>query len=182
MRTGVPTRTDWRRRKYPYGVWNESTVRELLISEASVGTWHYGKKKRIDEPDAYGANGKPKVRYVPRPRSEWIPVAIPAIVDRELWQIAQERLSENKAKARRNRKSDYLFASMASCDACKGAYVGNHGERAYERRFYVCRSHSRLVEKCTMPAFRELEIDMVVWPWIKQIATHFERVEATLQQ
>jgi hypothetical protein len=33
-----------------------------------------------------------------------------------------------------------------------------------------------------MPVFREREIDMVVWPWIKEIATHFERVEATLQQ
>ena len=33
-----------------------------------------------------------------------------------------------------------------------------------------------------MPVFREREINMVVWPWIKEIATHFERVEATLQQ
>jgi hypothetical protein len=33
-----------------------------------------------------------------------------------------------------------------------------------------------------MPVFREREIDMVVWPWIKEITTHFERVEATLQQ
>lgn len=33
-----------------------------------------------------------------------------------------------------------------------------------------------------MPVFRECEIDMVVWPWIKEIANHVERVEATLQQ
>jgi len=181
-RDGVPTRTDWRRRKYADDVWSESTVRELLKSEVSIGTWHYGKKKRIEEPNSFYANGKPKVRYVPTPRSEWIAVSIPAIVDRELWQTAQERFSENKIKATRNRKNKYLFSGMMICAACKGAYIGNHGERGYERQFYVCRGHSRIADSCTMPVFREHEIDMVVWPWIKEIATHFERVEATLQQ
>jgi site-specific DNA recombinase len=45
-----------------------------------------------------------------RPSTEWIPVRVPAMVDADLWQMAQEQLAANRARAiRNNTKHQYLL-------------------------------------------------------------------------
>src|SRR3954467_6731617 len=72
--------------------------------------------------------------------AEWIAVAtVPAIVDREQFERAQERLAYNQRMARRNnRVHDYLLRGLVSCGHCRRACSGRHVWRGYD--YYVCRT------------------------------------------
>jgi site-specific DNA recombinase len=53
---------------------------------------------------------------VTRPREEWIPIEVPAIIDQETWDQAREQLQRNKERAaRNNKKRDYLLKGLLVC-------------------------------------------------------------------
>ena len=75
--------------------------------------------------------------------AEWIAVAtVPAIVEREQFERAQERLAYNQRMARRNnRVHQYLLRGLVSCGHCRRACAGRHVWRGYD--YYVCRTRTR---------------------------------------
>ena len=115
------------RKKGGRGKWSPTTVRSVISNTKYKGIWYYGKtrKKRVD-----GTN-----KQMPVPQSEWIAVPVPAIVDEETWERAQIRLAQNKQRAKRNTKRQYLVSSLVFCPCgrrWRGAYK-NHLKRAYYR-------------------------------------------------
>lgn len=53
------------------------------------------------------------MKLVTRPKSEWIEVEVPALVDETTWHQAQERLKLNQKFAQRNNKKHfYLLRSL----------------------------------------------------------------------
>lgn len=75
--------------------------------------------------------------------TEWIAVAtVPAIVSREQFERAQERLAYNQRMApRNNRVHQYLLRGLVSCGRCRCACAGRHVFRGYD--YYVCRTAAR---------------------------------------
>lgn len=134
------------------GEWSTATVHRILKTETYCGTWHYGKKKnnRPNDPE------------------HWIGVSVPAIVDRETWELAHVRLEENKVNSRRNLKHEYLLSKRVVCQ-CGYKMSGRCGHNKY--RYYYCPSgrldHSS--HSCTLPHFRADKVDAVVWDWVKSI-------------
>jgi hypothetical protein len=60
-----------------------------------------------------------------RPREEWIPVQVLAIVDPELWELAHAQLARNRAQARRNNtKHAYLLRGLLICGRCGRRLIG----------------------------------------------------------
>ena len=56
--------------------WDITKIRRIIKSETYAGVWHYGKESdKIDNP---------------------IPVEVPAIVSREVWETAQIQIEKNK--------------------------------------------------------------------------------------
>lgn len=109
------------------GAWSPSTIRRIASNPVYKGVWYYGKTRR----QRVGG----RMRQVPTPESEWIPVAVPAIVDTKTWEWAQTRLAENRQRAKRNRKRDYLLQGMVFCP-CGRRWIGrykNHLKRGYYR-------------------------------------------------
>jgi site-specific DNA recombinase len=174
----VPTRGDepgGNRRKYPAGVWAESVINKMLQSETYIGTWYYRKTKCVPVP------GRDKSKQVPAPREDWLSVPVPAIISEDLFKAVRYTAERNAALAQRNRRYTYLFSGMLSCDVCKRSYVGQLSDASTPR--YRCGSRrSRYTYLCEMPNFSEAEIDAVVWPWITEITTDFDKVERTLLQ
>ncbi|MBV8613849.1 MAG: recombinase family protein [Acetobacteraceae bacterium] len=74
--------------------------------------------------------------------AEWIAVAtVPAIVDRERFERAQERLAySQRMAARNNRVHEYLLRGLVSCGHCRRACAGRHVWRGYD--YYVCRTRT----------------------------------------
>ncbi len=57
-----------------------------------------------------------------KPRSEWIELPCPRIVDDATFAKAQELIEKNKAM--KNNKVSHPFAGLVKCDACGRSYVG----------------------------------------------------------
>jgi len=98
-------------RKAAPAVWSPNTIIFIIGNEAYAGTWLYGAR--------VGTNGKKL-----RPRSEWIRIPIPPIIEPDIWEAAQEQRKQNQELAKRNRKNDYLLAGRIRC-ACGYSMTGS---------------------------------------------------------
>jgi len=58
-----------------------------------------------------------------RPQEDWIPVRVPALVDPEVWEMAQQQLARNRERAQRNNtKHYYLLRGLLTCGRCGAAW------------------------------------------------------------
>lgn len=112
------------------GIWNDSTVRGILMNETYCGVWRYGKTK--------SAGRQGNVTRSKQGVENQVAVAVPAIIDRETWERAQERRAYNKRMAQRNCRHDYLLRGMIRC-GCGKAMVGDTVRGPYS--YYCCTSH-----------------------------------------
>jgi site-specific DNA recombinase len=124
--------------------WSRSTIRGIFKNPAYVGN-AYGhctqlvpaKARRSPlEPVGAGLTAKR------RPEEEWIPVSVPEIVERETFDLVQEKLSHNRRFASRNNRSHrYLLRGLVSCGACS---KGSNARTSWDgRSYYVCRGTQR---------------------------------------
>ena len=138
------------------GEWCPTTVRKMLSNTVYKGVWYYGKSrwKKV--------NGK-SVR-TSMPQSEWIAVPVPAIVDEEMWERAQECLLRNKQMAKRNTKRDYLLRGMIFCP-CGRRWTGRFKVRP-PTAYYLCPSTEAEPwrEKCDARfSIRQDVLEPAVW-------------------
>jgi site-specific DNA recombinase len=144
---GVPARRS--------GKWNRSVIHKMLQREAYAGAWYYGKHRWVNEGG--------RKRMVRNPKDYWISVAIPPIVERETWLLAQRQLQENRENASRRKKYDYLLTGHISC-TCGGKV---YGESRKQRNgsvilYYRC-------SKCDLPFFHASQVDSVAWEWVRAL-------------
>ena len=74
---GVPSPTGSR------GIWGTSTLSKLLRNEAYIGRVYFNRTEAVPDPRP----GR-RSRQVPRPREDWITIAVPAIVDDQTFEAA----------------------------------------------------------------------------------------------
>jgi site-specific DNA recombinase len=168
---GVPTPGELNpgyHRKRETGMWQTCTVLSIIANEVYAGVWRFGV--RIGD------------SRNTRPPEEHIPVAVPAIVDRGLWEAAQAQRKHNKQFSRRNAKHDYLLSGLIRCgcgSALCGEYFSNH-------RYYTCswrNSHHTAIEErtCKARSVRAQAIEADVWDSIVGIFSDTPRLERLLR-
>jgi site-specific DNA recombinase len=153
--------------------WQTSTVGRILKTETYAGKWHYNVR------DTRQINGKQVTAR--RPKEEWIPVAVPAIIDEATFEIARERASENLTHSRRNRKHLYLFSGMLMCDGCKRLLGGTYHDTTHQR--YQCTRNCKAegARRChLLTPTRESLIIGHVWAWLVDVVDNPERTRAAL--
>jgi site-specific DNA recombinase len=126
----VPTHHDRRgttgRKIHGVGVWSTPSIGLILRNETYIGRLYWNKRKHV---------GKSAKR---RDRREWVAIQVPAIIAEELFLAVQQKIAQNKALSKRNRKHEYLFlAGRLRCGRCGG---GMSGYSAHDRRRYRCLS------------------------------------------
>jgi site-specific DNA recombinase len=143
-------------KKLPKYAWQPATIRRILTRGAYTGTWFYGK--------TIMKNGK----QVARKRSEWIPVEIPAIINRVDFDLAQARMKLNKELSIKNTKHQYLMGRRLKCSKCGYSYVGR--TRREDNQYYYCKGkEQRPTPRCDMPQLNANHINQTVWAWIENI-------------
>lgn len=144
---GIPTRSG-------SSPWRKVTIRRILINETCCGTWHYGKENK---------QGR-------TPKESHIPVAVPAIVSRETWELAQGRLENNKRFSPRNRKYHYLMASRVICGDCGYRMTGTTAKVNYY--YYRCPSglNRDCGRECHNPGFVVGVVDTKVWDKLEEVS------------
>ena len=119
---GVATRTGKER-------WDRSVIWGMLRNPAYAGTAVFGKTQVVHEPAGLNRTARLAGRTVPRqvrtqdrPREEWTGIPVPALVDEETFDRAQQRLADNKRFASRNTKVPSLLQGIAACASCGYGY------------------------------------------------------------
>jgi site-specific DNA recombinase len=132
----------------PWGLssWCLSAVRGVLTNPVYLGQV-FGNRLRARPIERRRSALRPagrggESRRVTDP-AEGIAVAtVPAIVERDQFERAQERLAYNQRMARRNnRVHEYLLRGLVSCGHCRRACAGRHVWRGYD--YYVCRTRTQ---------------------------------------
>jgi site-specific DNA recombinase len=178
---GVPTPTGGQR-------WNVSSIREMLKNPAYAGTAHANRVRTMRPQRRKSAllPVGPGASFQPRPEAEQIPIAVPAIINQEQFEQAQDRLALNQRMSRRNNTQQrYLLRGLVSCGLCKLACSGRSDHSGYS--YYLCRGKSDTLraprgERCPSRFIPTQALDDLVWKDLCDVLTHPESITKALER
>ncbi|NLO74673.1 MAG: hypothetical protein GX100_11285 [candidate division WS1 bacterium] len=151
--------------------WSRSLVHSIVSRETYTGT-AYMFKHYATEPQRGRERGDyRRVRNSSRrqrQREDWIPVRVPAIIPREVWERAGERLAQNQRLALRNTRRQYLLRGLVRCAACGQSWRGQFNTGYL---YYCCGGKRRdgrpKGERCRAKAVRVDRLEPVVWDTVR---------------
>jgi site-specific DNA recombinase len=150
--------------------WHPGVIRQILSNELYAGTWHYGKHAGIEPKSPRGGKRSKttKSSRERRPRSEWLSVAVPALIPQELYDAVHAQLERNQAMSPRHTKNQYLFRGLLTCSRC-GYKMCGYTQTANRNRSYQCPGrtlrhvYSALEQRCTQPNVPLDRLETIVW-------------------
>jgi site-specific DNA recombinase len=160
-------------------LWSNAVVHRILSDSLYAGTAYANRYALVPprKPRTAGPRaGLPSCRE-PRPRDEWIPIPVPAIIDTATYQDASEQLARNSALSfRNNTRNDYLLRCLLTCRTCGFAMCGATSSGAGGRRqhrYYICHGKDTMARDracpCPQPRTRVEELDAAVWGHVKRL-------------
>lgn len=156
--------------------WGKSSVFRVLTNESYIGQAYYNRRRRarpeqIAEVHRFRRNKKTVLRM--RPEAEWIALAAPPIVERQLFDRVRLRLKQNFERLSGRPSNNYMLRGLCWCGHCGRRLQGcpSHG-----RRFYRCSGRDRLaVPKCDASIVHGEKLEAAVW---RAVAEAFENPHA----
>lgn len=182
---GIPTRTR-------QSGWERSTVRALLRNPAYTGRAYYGKTERVERQKItrrlrQRGGFSPRSGAYRRPQTEWIEIAVPAILSEESFALAQERLAQNKRFARRHTLEPTLLQGFLVCSLCGYAFY-RASTQTTKRKLYYYRclgseAHRSFVKRvCRNRPIRQDYLDEVVWQKVMELLENPELIRAEIDR
>ena len=183
---GVPTRKQLSR-------WERSTVWAMLRNPAYKGTACFGKtrtapRQRITRPlRLRGGTGSRDSAHHERPRADWIEIAVPAIVQDDIFARARELLEQNKKLAPRRTIQPSIVQGLVSCSKC-GYALSRTSTRSSARNihYYRCLGSDawrRLGGPvCDNRPVRQDLLDQVVWTEVVRLLEDPSLIQSELDR
>ena len=143
-----------------------STVRSILRRQMYTGeyyanTYYHGK-----------VGAKKEIR-IPRDKSEWISMKAPAIIDKDVFAIAQDKLSRNRSLSEFKRVAEvYLLRGLLFCEECGRKKHILRTEPAKGMVYYGCAARpSRYTSsiKCPSKYVNVYDTDAIFWGLLEKI-------------
>jgi site-specific DNA recombinase len=163
--------------------WSRATIRGILQNHAYCGT-AFGQRTRAATAQARHSPLRPVGSgrtHTLRPEDEWLPVAVPALIDVETFARAQAKLAENRARASRNTTAhEYLLRALVSCGDC---HLRAHARTTWDgRSYYVCAGHQRLdpTTRCRARHIPAAQLEALVWADLVALVTAPDQLAAAL--
>ena len=168
--------------------WETSTVSKMLKSTLYKGEYVANRLYNTKEWSDRAQRMVRKQRT--RPPEEWIIVGVPALVNEEVWEAAQEATKRNLKLSIRNGRIRYLLQGMMKCANCGQTMSIITSNRAGDQgRFhsYICRARLRqpIIQEqlpCDAPYVRGPDMDDSVWNSICGIIADPEIVTAYIDE
>ncbi|MFA4836150.1 MAG: recombinase zinc beta ribbon domain-containing protein [Dehalococcoidia bacterium] len=158
----------------------------MLSNEAYAGTLWQNRWKSQEVPGKPGQ--KPKVKATIRPKSEQIPVVVPSIISRELFEKTQKRLEENQRLAKRNTKREYLLSGLLkhSCGSAMGGKT-YYGDDPYYICYKTLKFKAPINEQgepqtCSCKAVHTKQLEEVVWKTVTDLLNQPELMVKELER
>jgi site-specific DNA recombinase len=161
--------------------WDRSVIWGMLRNPAYAGTAVFGKTQVSHEQPGLNRAARLQGRSVPRPvktaarpRDQWPEIPVPAIISRDTFERAAQRLEDNKRYAARNTKVPSLLQGLAACSACGYGYYRTSA-RTTSRKicYYRCLGSDDYRYEggrvCGNQPVRADYLDTVVWDHITSL-------------
>ncbi len=149
--------------------WGETTVHRIVRREAYLGTLYYNRSAWDAVPTTDGGSGWRKKRV--RPSSEWIPISIPPLVERETFERSQARHAPNQQFSPRNLHQErWLLRRLVRCEKC-GLKCACVTPRTPSVAYYRCEKQERVIgrPRCRPNHIRAEALDGFVWQEIRRL-------------
>ena len=114
---------------------------------------------------------RPQFKIIKNDESEWVPISVPAIIETEVWEKAQNILDNNRTFSKRNTKSEYLVRGIIRCDCCGYAMIAGTRKlrENYSTQYYSCSSKLEKRE-CDSRYIPVKKLDEEIWDYIYKAA------------
>jgi len=160
--------------------WDRSVVWAILRNPAYMGKAYFGKTrsvarkkvtKKLRNKGGYSTRDSANEAV---PKSEWIAIPVPAIIEEATFELAQEQLIKNKELAARRTKVPTLLQGIMFCKHCTHSY-SRISSRTSKRKIYYYKcigSDNYRFEngrKCDSRPIRQDYLDEVVWEHVIQL-------------
>ncbi|AXF54643.1 recombinase family protein [Salicibibacter kimchii] len=133
---GIPT-------KKRVGMWHRNVVRQILINETYTGEYHQNKWNTEDMLGNKYRDAEDRISISVRPREEWITTEVPAIVDQETFNRAQQKLETIRRRSAKQGKRKYMLSGLCRCHKCGNTITGRYSKNWNKyRREYTCMKNS----------------------------------------
>jgi site-specific DNA recombinase len=151
-------------------LWSTSTLSKLLRNEAYIGRVYFNRTETV--PDRRPGR---RSKQVPRPRQDWIAIAVPAIIDERTFEAAHRAGRDNSQwSPRRTEPGQWLLRGLVKCGVCS---VGTNchkmrGRNGTWHRYYYCRNHDLIKaggpdRRCTERNIRSDTLDAFVFDQVR---------------
>jgi site-specific DNA recombinase len=180
-------------------VWDRSVVWGILHNPAYRGAAAFGKTRYEPlRPRLRAQRNRPlqprravSVRDVPT--DEWLTIAVPALVDADLFGAVQTQLQENQRHARQSRRgARYLLQGLVQCHHCGYALYGKPISRKAAKghprtyAYYRCLGTDAYrfggERVCANTQVRTDLLDLAVWQEVCALLAHPERLAEEYQR
>lgn len=155
------------KRKRGLSEWTSPMVHRILTEEAYTGTWYANKYRSIS-----------KTKKVPRPREEWLPIKVPAIIDKDRWQATCASLhARDYERCPIRKRFTYLLARRIRC-ICGFSMTGQARKNpgGDYRLYYKCISGLSAGGSCEATHYRAEFVDRAVWDFVLELARDPEKL------
>lgn len=148
---GIPSKTG--------RVWYRRVVAAILSNPTYTGTWFFNRR------NCYGGKQARKGQDYPlKPEEEWIPVTVPAIIEHDLFERAQAKLTEVRRLYAGRSRHRYLLSGLVTCAGCGYPMHGEVGSIWKKRvRMYTCKAKSAGRQRGCGARVRADKLEAEVW-------------------
>jgi len=175
------------------GLWERSTVWGLLRNPAYRGSACFGKtevcaRQRITRPlRQKGGYSRRSSSSKEKERSQWIEIAVPALVSEATFALAQERLAQNKQLSLRNTREPTLLQGLLVCEQCGYAlYRTSTRTTRRQLKYYRCLGSDRYRHLrgpvCSCRPIRQDYLDDLIWQEVLRLLRTPQLIEAELER
>ena len=154
-----------------FGVWNSSTVRDIITNPTYIGNLTQGKNKKI--------NYKSKKR-IHTSKDDWIITTntCPAIIEKNIFYLANDIYNSNKYRCKQKRNSDFLLKGLVYCNECNHKIgfrcINNDKTKCYGACNYYLKH--RIYDVCTPHKIKYIILEKIV---LAEIDLLFNNIDYT---
>ena len=173
--------------------WERSTIWAMLRNPAYKGKACFGKTQIVERQKITRLLRK-RGGFSPRcsanrerPRQDWIEIPVPALVNEEVFALAEERLAHNKRYSLRRTIEPTLLQGMLVCSQCGYAYYRT-STRTSKRKLYYYRclgSDDYRYENgrvCNSRPIRQDYLDALIWEQVIKLLEDPEMVRSEIRR
>lgn len=161
---------------------SQTSVRRVLHYEGYTGAAHWNKTEKVQPKSRKTATRvRSNNKSVQRPRDQWIPIEIPVIISRELFDAALAKLKNNSRRSAPKKSRDYLLTGRLFC-SCGLRMAGN---AIHDKRYYRCNgrdSSKPREDRCRTGLVNSDNAESWVWDRVMEFLEEPERVAVQLNK